>query len=131
MCVSTYILQSEVLKVKVPDLQPNQQGCSKVQQLGPAGVTHVVRAFRGLTPPTAFRGLIPPTTASHLQKATLFCWPLCLSMLWVLLSLATWPGEHEEHQDVLLDHSWNFIWSSVPSRACERRCRVCSLAAGA
>lgn len=124
-----YVSQSEALKVKVTDLQPNQQGCSEVQQLGAAGVTHVVRAFRGLIPPTAFRGLIPPTTVSHLQKATLFCWPLYLSMLGVLLSLATRPGEREERQDVLPGHSWNFIWSSVP--VYERRCRVCALAAGA
>lgn len=96
--VSTYVLQSKALKAKVRDFQPNQQGCSKMSQLGPAGVTHVVRAFKGLIPSHWY--LTPKR-------------PRCFASLSAPV-LAAPPGGSKGHRDVLLDHSWNFIWSRVP-----------------
>lgn len=52
-------MQSKALRVKVKAFLPNPQGCSKILQLEPTGMTCAVWAFKGL---------IPPTLVSHPEK---------------------------------------------------------------
>ena len=59
MCMN--VLQSRVLKANVTDFYPNQQGCSKILQLGLTGMTHVARTFKVLIPPM----LVSPPPKSH------------------------------------------------------------------